>query len=132
MFDSVSALSFVIQQERRLISGFLIVLEEEEPSHGYLTSTQKWTVNCLRFSQQMQNLILVENPVVIVYLNNIFRCRFIFFLYLFYDSLPCPARRKLMWSTSLCPPHPPLRLLFSCLQADSSATWPRLWRTLFC
>jgi len=36
MFDSESAVSFVIQQESRLISGFLVVLEEEEeePSHG--------------------------------------------------------------------------------------------------
>jgi hypothetical protein len=54
MFDSESAVSFVIQQERRQVSGFLIVLEEE-PYHGYLTSTQKSTVTCLHFSQQLQN-----------------------------------------------------------------------------
>jgi hypothetical protein len=55
MFVSESAVSFVILQGRRLISGFLIVLEEEEPSHGYLTSRQKSTVTCLHFRRQMQN-----------------------------------------------------------------------------
>jgi hypothetical protein len=57
VFDLECAVSFVIQQGRRLISGFIIVLEE--PSRGYLTSTQKSTVTSLHFSQEFKNF----NPV---------------------------------------------------------------------